>query len=95
MARAPTLVQEQKRELNAAAALMMISLRSRHAVEIYCDDRFWKARVTAVEANGFRFQYCGSDECGRVLFSDLHSSWRFPLSSRSKHYTAESIMLMI
>ena len=93
MTKAPS-IREQKRALQAAAALMVLSLRSRDAVEVFCDGRFWKARVLAVEANGFRFQYCGSDECGRVLFSDLHSSWRFPLCSRSKHYNAESILLM-
>jgi hypothetical protein len=92
---ARTANYEQKRVLRAAAALMLLSLRSRDPVEIYCDGQFWKARVTDVERNGFRYQYCGSDECGRVLFSELHSSWRFPLCKRSKHYNAESILLMI
>jgi len=87
-------IREQRRALQAAAALMLLSLRSHDPVEIYSDGRFWKARVLAVEANGFRYRYCRSDECGRVLFSDLHSSWRFPLCSRSKHYNAESILLM-
>ena len=88
-------VRDEKRALHGAAALMMLSLRSQHPVEIYCDGRFWKARVTAIETSGFGYQYCGSSECGHVLFSDLHSSWRFPLGSRSKHYTAESILLMM
>ncbi len=88
-------LSEKKVALKGAAVLMMLSLRSQQRVEIFCEGRFWKAVVTVVEDKGFRFRYSGTNEFGRVLFRDLHSSWRFPLGCRSKHYTAESILLMI
>ena len=87
--------RERKLALEAAAALMVLSLRPQCPVDIFCDGLFWKARVTMVNGDGFEYRYCGIDEVGRVLFRDLHQSWRFPLGRKSKHYTAESILLMV
>jgi len=79
----------------AAADLLCMALKEGDIVDVFYEkearNRFWEAVVTEIDKDGFWFEYLDDNVDGRVLFSDLHSLWRFHFTGESEHYTSETM----
>ena len=83
------------RVLDAAVGMAIVALRVGSPVEVFwrpgASNRFWAARVVALEAEAFEYVFDDSDERGgRVRFCDFLTRWRFPMGLGSEHFTIEN-----
>ena len=78
-------------DLRAACILAEGKLRRGSRIDVWANDEFWAARITAVHTNGFLFNYCGGVDGGFVRRDCFLTEWRFPVDNARQVVLAEAL----
>ena len=83
----------EARDLRAASILAQFKLKKGSRIDVWAEDKFWAARITAVNEKGFTFRYrCkyGRDG-GFVKRKHFQTTWRFPVENMHQVVLAEAL----
>ena len=85
------------KDLQAASILAESKLSKGSRIDVWADDQFWAARITAVNKTGFTFKSCckHSIEGGFVKRKHFQTTWRFPVETARQVVLAEALQMIM